>query len=580
MFSVRRKVISLVRPRKEAKPCCGALCASLGQPMTVLDGLDLLLPKCGPIAPPRPMPKVALALAAVLCAFMVPAIPSSAANYFVDFAAGSDASTGTSTNAAWQHCPTDPNATGTSAAATLSAGDTVYFKGGVVYNGGLGSFAWNGTSDNPVTLQGLSSWGTGRAILDGTYNGGATTNNFAFLIGYTGGGDYTTVTGFEIRNYSMSGVQTFGNSTVVSNSIIHHIGNYPYVSATGGGGKGYGVYPRNCANVTIVSNLMYDLNETAAYVVYNVTNAIVWGNEFTNVQDHAVFFVSQGYGLIANNSIHDQTDPVSHDDAMHIMGWGFGTNALVVCNNRLWNNNQDIFCNDLGNSGQAYIFNNVLLNPSSTKGDGQDGAVNGIVINTQESPWDALYIFNNTILLKNAGSGAVNFAPRGGANWGTNVFLYNNIFWQSLVWEPQGTNSAFVHNTYSGFNVFTNASRTWCLSGSVGLSAFRSAYPAQEINSVYNSVFFSNMNSSYLPASNVRLTALSAGAGQGTNLTTLLPSKLFDFLPARYQVDPTMDAAGIQRGNVWDAGAFQHSPRISQGGPGAPTGFHIVGGGP
>src|ERR1043165_8333457 len=92
----------------------------------------------------------------------------SAATYYVDNAAGSDASAGTTTATAWKHCPGDSAAAGLAASATLVAGDTVLFKGGVSYvftgNSGI-SLRWNGVQSSPITYDGNSSgaWGTGRA---------------------------------------------------------------------------------------------------------------------------------------------------------------------------------------------------------------------------------------------------------------------------------------------------------------------------------------------------------------------------------------------------------------------------------
>ena len=91
-----------------------------------------------------------------------------AANYFVDYSAGSDANSGTSPRAPWKHSPGDPAATGWPAVATLVAGDTVYFRGGVTYvftsTSGI-ALKWRGVSGNPITYDGNSNggWGTGRA---------------------------------------------------------------------------------------------------------------------------------------------------------------------------------------------------------------------------------------------------------------------------------------------------------------------------------------------------------------------------------------------------------------------------------
>ena len=68
-----------------------------------------------------------------------------ATSYYVDFGSGSDSNAGTSTGAAWKHSPGDINATGTPASTSLSPGDTVYFRGGVMYNGTI-NVNWSGSS--------------------------------------------------------------------------------------------------------------------------------------------------------------------------------------------------------------------------------------------------------------------------------------------------------------------------------------------------------------------------------------------------------------------------------------------------
>ena len=89
-----------------------------------------------------------------------------AADYYIDFTGGSDSANGTATNSAWQHCPGDSNAKNQAAAAALSPGDTVHFRGGVRY---LGRFTvnWSGAPSQPITYRG-DDWGVNRAVLDGT----------------------------------------------------------------------------------------------------------------------------------------------------------------------------------------------------------------------------------------------------------------------------------------------------------------------------------------------------------------------------------------------------------------------------
>jgi hypothetical protein len=69
-------------------------------------------------------------------------------------------------SAAWKHAPGDPAATGNPRTITLEPGDTVLFKGGVVYRGQIEIEA-DGTFSRPITYKG-DGWGMEKAILEGS----------------------------------------------------------------------------------------------------------------------------------------------------------------------------------------------------------------------------------------------------------------------------------------------------------------------------------------------------------------------------------------------------------------------------
>jgi hypothetical protein len=89
--------------------------------------------------------------------------------YYVDFVGGSDSNNGRSTGAPFKHCPGDNSATGIADSTTLTAGDKVIFKGGVIYRGEI-ECLWSGASGNPIIYDGNTegTFGTGRAVLDGS----------------------------------------------------------------------------------------------------------------------------------------------------------------------------------------------------------------------------------------------------------------------------------------------------------------------------------------------------------------------------------------------------------------------------
>jgi hypothetical protein len=130
------------------------------------------------------------------------------ATYYVDFAAGVDSNLGRSPSAPWKHAPGDPDARGVPANTTLQPGDTLIFKGGVVYNGTI-VLPWSGLPGLPVIYDGNSagSFGTGRAIIDGMGRAlGPLAYQFGFVGGETWNGvedvgvSYVTIEHFEIRD--------------------------------------------------------------------------------------------------------------------------------------------------------------------------------------------------------------------------------------------------------------------------------------------------------------------------------------------------------------------------------------------
>jgi parallel beta-helix repeat protein len=89
--------------------------------------------------------------------------------YHVDFRGGSDEHDGLTPRAALKHAPGDPAATGKAQAVALQPGDTVLFKGGVVYRGNVVVTA-SGEAGRPIVFDGNTAgqFGQGRALLDGS----------------------------------------------------------------------------------------------------------------------------------------------------------------------------------------------------------------------------------------------------------------------------------------------------------------------------------------------------------------------------------------------------------------------------
>ena len=87
-----------------------------------------------------------------------------AATYYVDYQNGNDTQQGTSETMAWKHAPGVAKSTDAAHTAVLKPGDTVLFKGGVVYREPLEITA-SGEKGQAIVYKG-DGWGTTKAIID------------------------------------------------------------------------------------------------------------------------------------------------------------------------------------------------------------------------------------------------------------------------------------------------------------------------------------------------------------------------------------------------------------------------------
>jgi hypothetical protein len=93
---------------------------------------------------------------------------AAAATYYVDFAGGANTADGLSPETAWKHSPGDNNATANPKTVALAPGDTIIFKGGVIYRGAV-TVKVSGEAGKPIVFDGNSdgAWGNGKAVIDG-----------------------------------------------------------------------------------------------------------------------------------------------------------------------------------------------------------------------------------------------------------------------------------------------------------------------------------------------------------------------------------------------------------------------------
>jgi hypothetical protein len=164
-----------------------------------------------------------------------------------------------------------------------------------------------------------------------------------------------------------------------------------------------------------------------------------------------------------------------------------GCDDVVVRNNVFYNCTQLLFVDTFSNPvntgkwGRVTIHNNLLFNP--IPGDfGTDGFWNGIVIDCRYNHINEVFVYNNTIVNMNGGSGGLT----GGGNYGiTTAISKNNIFYNSLC------NGLGASSYVGDYNIFYNAYRPYNLAGFTTLSQYQSQYN-NELHSQYLDPLFRN----------------------------------------------------------------------------------------
>lgn len=354
-----------------------------------------------------------LKVGAICAALMTVVVRSEASSYYVDYSSGSDSNAGTSTGAAWQHCPGDPAATGNSASTTPSGGDTVFFKGGVTYYLTVpGINAQPGSPGSPVTYDGNSagSWGSGRAIvtcatnssLNGFYNnsggGGHDITIKNFDIGKLGGGNYFPAdTGSAVPDAPANGIWfTDAHRIIIDGCHLHEIDYWENTKpADIYNINGFGIVLQNNLGDILITNCEFTKVSKAVELgaTVNATNIAVANCFF---HDYIVWGID--FPANANNCLRDQVyfhdclysncdwayDPVNwtgyinpHCDGIFdrtdtgITNWQDG-NFICIYNNTVFNTHGEItggtawLYAELGPTVQVY--NNVFNGVKSSNG--------------------------------------------------------------------------------------------------------------------------------------------------------------------------------------------------------------------
>jgi len=360
------------------------------------------------------------------------------ATYYVDFADGSDTNGGTAA-APFQHCPGDDNAGDDARAVALAPGDTVIFKGGVIYLGHIIC-----PSDG-VTYDGNSAgtFGAGRAVFSGQ-------NRTAQLQGFTasdksalafdhleltlyGGHGSIPWTGRETRGRYGYAIYLDGCSQVtVRDCYFHGIGDWQNVARANEGymeGVGIAVIDSGRA-ITIAGNEFTRIGRAGIMIepkqgTQICTDIAITGNDFHDRIRWGVWLATGNTGCTLNgvtidgNRFHDIYQYDVNDwlglpgDAPHVdciiayignappqggQSLGTAANPITIRNNIFYNDatvarvqNAAVFLDTWG--GRVLVCDNVFIN-TLYNGNGAVFCLEGT--DTSVNPPPDYWICNNS----------------------------------------------------------------------------------------------------------------------------------------------------------------------------------------
>ncbi len=308
-------------------------------------------------------------------------------SYFVDFSNGDDSQNGMSTSQCFKHCPGDKNAVGQPAKTRLESGDTVFFRGSIVYAGTV-TIPFSGQKGKPIVYDGNSDgqWGWDKAIVDG-----GNTRYYGFFSDAKSV-SHIVVRNFEIRNCPANAVSSWaGGKGIYFNHcsfcqfyrcFIHDIGYAKNDGLTIPSGVGVKlVWADSCvvADCDITrcgeSGIAVDGGNRCVIDSNVVHDYITWGIDLSASSRTCAF------NLVSRNTIHDLyqfdngfyqgTGDPPHTDYVFIRKANGSRPIHNIVENNLFYNNRNF--TDFGGTAMTFlsyadstiIQNNVYINAHS-----------------------------------------------------------------------------------------------------------------------------------------------------------------------------------------------------------------------
>lgn len=424
----------------------------------------------------------------VLVVTLLTAFHCSATTYYIDYASGSDANSGTSKASPWQHAPGMKGCTGLCASTSIVSGTSFVFKGGVVWTNA--ALPWM-MDKAGVTLTYDSTWNKGTVVSVRPTSSGYNCTALVVTLSDGGGSGATATAQFQTSGYLAGLLQhvtlTSVGSGYTSNPTVSFAGSTcdvlptavadiysPVIDAGGtlwtesnGAASGFGPVYFYSSGLTVshleFRNALFDHTIAAGSGRLNLLTYIGSGGNFDSVYLHN-----------AGSDSYTTTSPLAFSETGLLsinQGYGYTT---TLSNSFFDNYEREVFTacgsgasleppcgGSYGATGATTAYGNIL---HDIRGQLYTPAQTGLVFH-DNLIWDTVYdccgqhedsfyiygggVFYNNVLHDGAPLGAANFyiETTDGATAFTSYF-FNNVIWNpGRSTAPFGVSSEFWGTT-------------------------------------------------------------------------------------------------------------------------------------
>jgi hypothetical protein len=330
--------------------------------------------------------------------------------FYVDYSAGSDSNPGTNGAAPWKHVPGDPLYTGS---GTLTAGNTVFFKGGEAYIIGAthstaGAICAGIVIQPGVTYDGNSAgtWGSGPAVIT---DYGATNYHAAF---YWAGNDLSNVTW---RGFNFTGIGGVGTNRLPADTGTELAYNGGYGMYITGRLVGCNIISCTFSNIGYWQNVKPSgFYAIAGNAVSPAAVQVVGGAINTTFSNNTIVCVHGGFDIVVSSLVSNLTE--CFNTLGNYTVWPISFQPISG-----------------GTMDYTYVHDNTFEN------------IGGAYSATYDTAYESGDLHQDPIFDEAGESGYVN---------GTNIDFYNNTFTVGAytsgavsadIWLEGGT-SANIHN--------------------------------------------------------------------------------------------------------------------------------------